>query len=527
MTLLFPPILLLVVSIAIFIFHHRRIRPAISWLVGFVGVLAAWIVVLVLHSQIPTTFTLPMWQIPESFTFLPQLILDDFSWPYTVSIASLALVGMVVSLVNQATLSPGSEGWKEWVVVATIAGISLLAVYPADFITLVITWTVLDLVEGCIWIGAGNRSQPGARPVLFLASRLAGTFLVIWATVLSLANGFPLSIQQLHPSLVPLVIIALGIRTGVLPLNLPPASVYSANETRGVLLTLAPQAAGLVLVSRIAALSQPGDLRLWLLFLSLFVLFSSLAWISAPEEERFRVYWLSSVSGLALAASSQALTGASLAWGNALLLTGGLVMLASRQVRFLQALFVLGAFSISSLPYSLTWQGVSLFRLPMGVPEGILMVSQLILLVGFLRLSRQERQGISPAEPWKPIMYFSGLLLLPIITAVIYFQNPILSGSDMRPSLLQTWPAFLFVAVCLAGLFLSRRFKFSFRRAETIVTTISSVGGIRRSGNLLFQGLGKFFSLINYVLEGQAGVLWAFLILILLVSLMAQFGAGG
>lgn len=527
MLLLLPPVLLLALSLFIFVLHFSRIRPALAWLVGFMGSLAAWILVLVLHDRLPYSISIPPWQPPEFFPSAAHLVLDDFSWPFAVAITTLVVVGMVVSLVNQASLASGTGGWKEWVVIAAIAGVSLLAVLPGDLLTLVIAWTALDFIEYALWASFGFSSLPASRPVVFLGSRLAGTLLLTWTAVISLANGYSLDLQSLDITLIPLMLIALGIRGAVLPLSLAPAATLNTRDTHGILLLLAPQAATLLLVNRIASLSGPAAQPIWLVGLALASLFSALAWFSGSNAAQGRGYWLPAVSGLALAAGSNSLPGASLAWSMAALLAGGLIMMSSLHNRFLKPILLLGAFSLSSLPFSLTWQSVGLYAGPISLELVIFFLAQLLLLAAYLRFAWQARPGFPLSEPWKPGLYLLAMLLYPAMALLVYLANPYLAGLSTQPALLASWPGFALLGLYLLGLAVSRRVKFNLARLEGMTTALSSLDWHHRVGNWIFKTAGGLFRVISRVMEGQAGVLWAFLILILLLSLMAQFGAGG
>ncbi len=238
--------------------------------------------------------------------------------------------------------------------------------------------------------------QSSLKPVIFLTSRMAGTVLVIWAAVISLANGYPLALQALHPSIIPLLLVALGVRLCVLPPNLPGLSSSPTPNVLGILLLLAPQAANLVVLSRIASLSVPVPKSIWLLGIALVALFSSIAWFSGSGEYQGRGYWLLAASGLALAASSQALPGAVQAWGIALQLSGALMMMASLQIKALRLFLILGGLSLSSLPFTLTWQSVWMVGSPFSVSGWILLLSQLFLLAGYLRFALQKREVFSP-----------------------------------------------------------------------------------------------------------------------------------
>jgi hypothetical protein len=113
------------------------------------------------------------------------------------------------------------------------------------------------------------------------------------------------------------------------------------------------------------------------------------------------------------------------------------------------------------------------------------------------------------------------------MTFVIYALNPLLSGTSGVPTIQESWPAFLLVSLCLAGWAVLRRIKYNLSRIGNLLNSIFTSNWSLRAGRPVFEFISKIFSGINFVLEGQAGVLWAFLIFILLVSILSQIRPGG
>jgi hypothetical protein len=73
----------------------------------------------------------------------------------------------MVSLVNQSSLVLDRRGWKEWAVMTAISAISLLAVYPGDLLTLIVTWTAIDIIEYCTRLWNEKGSQSSLKPVFY------------------------------------------------------------------------------------------------------------------------------------------------------------------------------------------------------------------------------------------------------------------------------------------------------------------------------------------------------------------------
>lgn len=526
MSLLFPPILLFFSFLLILIFRLSRLKPAILWLVGFSGALLAWISALILRSRLPISLTLFAWKLPTFPAYSPEFNLDQHSWPFVAAVSCLCLASLMISLVNQASLARDQRGWIQWSALLALSSISLCAILPGDLITLIICLTGLDLIEYGSWSATGKGSQSSTPALIFLTSRLAGTMMMVWVASLIVGKGGSLSLGSLDAESIPLMLIAIGVRAGVFPPNSPPAASFPSRLALGVLTLLAPQAANLAALTRIVAGADFSFPPFWLLGVALAVLFSSSAWLISAEERPAWGRRLVIVSGLALAAGSQALDGAAVAWGAALLLAGALWMLASFQTRSSKPMLLLAGISLSSLPFTLTWQGVWLYGSPLGFSGWLFLVSQLCLLTGYLRFAFQSRPAFPQSEPWKAGMYFVGLSLLVvmILQLTVWQLHPGLSTP--LPTLLESWPAFLLAVLSLASLLAFKRFQLPYERLAAIYRSLFSPGWALRWISRLLRPVAGFFAGVNFVLEGQAGVLWAILIFILLVSIMFQLGSG-
>ena len=83
-------------------------------------------------------------------------------------------------------------------------------------------------------------------------------------------------------------------------------------------------------------------------------------WLRAPDELIGRPFWIIGLASLAVAAALLGNPIGAVSWGIALILLGGALFLASVQQIWISRALLIGAFSLSALPFSLTasgWQG--------------------------------------------------------------------------------------------------------------------------------------------------------------------------
>jgi hypothetical protein len=174
--------------------------------------------------------------------------------------------------------------------------------------------------------------------------------------------------------------------------------------------------------------------------------------------------------------------------------------------------------SLSTLPYSISasaWISGNanswLFLVPALPAQGLLMA-------GFLRHSLHPGEtSLESQEKWARIIYPAGLLLLAAISILLGFWGWEGAG------LLGPWPAALAAALLTAGITI-----LAVRLLPRLPAGAANPWGrILRPGWLASGGkavLGWLQGLTNLMvssLEGEGGLLWSLLLLVLILSLLA------
>jgi hypothetical protein len=295
------------------------------------------------------------------------------------------------------------------------------------------------------------------------------------------------------------------------------------------LLHLVPVASGLALLTRTASIVMPvGIIPYFLGLAGLIALYGGLSWMIAKNEMHGQPFWTLSMASLCIVAALQLQPGAVQAWGLATLLPGGLLFLYSSRHRRLIFLPLLGWIGFSMLPFTPAWSGINLYTpfTPFLIP---LLVAHGLLLAGYVRHALQMKPSLSGAEPWMWIIYPWGLILLPIMHIAIAWLSPPAAGgiSGTYPSIFASWPVIIPLGLFVFILILARR-GYSFPpRLGILFRRSFPTEWLYQFIWITYRFLGRSLSFISAVLEGGAGVLWALLILIMLLSLFAQVGLGG
>jgi hypothetical protein len=520
MIILAPIVLLLLTSLGMLLLRWLQPRFSYFWLVAAFGALLSWLFTFYLRNQIPTEFTLVHWGPLELFPVSPFLRLDEISWTFSISLASLALAGVFTDVVR-------TEGahWPAWAGSLAISALGIFAVLAGNTLTLLLAWAAIDLAEFSFLIIQILQSEIRERIVLAFSARVAGIVLLISAGISAQVSGGGLNFNTTTPLTNLFFILAAGLRLGVLPLHVPFLEDAPLRQGLGTILRLVPAAAGLVLLVRVAPMGVPSA---WLPILNLLTglaaLYAGISWLNAPNELDGRPFWILGGASLAVAATLGAQPDASLAWGVTTLLAGGLIFLTSVRHRRLLPLLLPGVFAASMLPFTPTWPAVRLYSSDFKVISIVFLLAQSLLLVGYLRHALRLMSRPGGFERWVWLIYPLGLVLLPVVLFLVAFWNG--SMPHRVQDLTQAWPT---VVLLFLSSLLIAAWRRGLRLPSSLVTLLQSFFAFDWFYRLvwgIYQQLSRVVAFLNLIQEGEGGILWTLLLLTLLLSLLIERGLG-
>jgi hypothetical protein len=208
------------------------------------------------------------------------------------------------------------------------------------------------------------------------------------------------------------------------------------------------------------------------------------------------------------------------------LYSGALLFLYSVRLRWLSILPVLGAIGFSALPFTPTWEGSAFFFSLPWLYQIVFFVALSLLLVGYLRHSLR----FVPLEPgferWMWVIYPIGLLILPLVQFSLVF---IKWGMGFREISFQTpgwWSGLIPLGLAIIFLVINHRgvaFELPFLSQ---IAEVFSLNWVYRFFWWFYRGLGRILSTFSKLLEGDGGILWALLILIMLMLTINLWGGG-
>jgi hypothetical protein len=517
MLILLPAILMLLTALVLMVLRFARPKFKYPWILASIGATFAFASVFLWQLHFPQSISLPSWQLVSAFVYVPAWLADSTSWPYALALAALAAAVIWTSVVRAENDS------LFWAGTLALTAFGILAVAAENPLTLLLAWSAIDLFELIIMLRSMEGESQSQGAIIAFAVRLAGTGLVLWADLISVSAGTPLDFRSIPASAGIFLLIAAGLRLGVLPLHLPYRKENTVRRGFGTALRLVSAASSLALLARIPASALKSSLTPFLLILAaIAALYAGWMWLRSSDEILGRPFWVVGFASLAVAESLRGNPAGSTGWGVGLILCGGLLFLFSARRRSILWLPFLGLWALSTLPFSLTgsaWQSGNTISWIFIVP---FLPAQALLMAGFLRhVLHPGETSLESQEKWVKVIYPTGLLIVLGVALLLGLWG--WTGARI----IGLWWLSIVVILLTGGItFLALR-----------VLVKRPVGNPSGQWTQIFR-LERFYSFLNGVyalfrriadvvtgfLEGDGGLLWSFLLLVLILSILSTSG---
>jgi hypothetical protein len=517
MLILLPVLLMLVTALALLVLRFLRPQYKYPWMIAAGGATLALVSVFLWHIHFPQNVSLPPWQPVTLFLYVPLWVADGTSFPFALALSALAAAVIWTSVVRNESES------MPWAGTLTLCALGILAVAADNPLTLVLAWSVIDFTELVIMLRSTEGETQSGSVVVAFAVRLAGTGLLLWANSASIAAGTPLVFRSIPPSVGIFLIMAAGLRLGVLPLHLPYQKENVVRRGFGTSLRLVSAAASLILLARIPAASLQSPLTPYLLILaSVTALYTAWMWLRSTDEILGRPFWVLGLASLAVVASLRGSPSGSTGWGVVMVVSGGLLFLFSARQRSILWLPLLGLWGLSTLPYSMNasaWQASNhyswLFSLP-AIP------AQAFLMTGFFRHCLHPGEtSLESQEKWGKLIYPAGLSLLASVAILLG-----LWGWEGAKTIGLWWWAIIVIVLAVGFTFLAQRFirRYFPGTVSGEWTRIFSLGRLYKVFSSLYNFFNRLSDIVTSSLEGEGGLLWSLLLLVLIISILSTSG---
>jgi hypothetical protein len=197
-----------------------------------------------------------------------------------------------------------------------------------------------------------------------------------------------------------------------------------------------------------------------------------------------------------------------------------------------------GMLSLTGLPFSPAWVGTRLFQMPFAAERLITQVGtvllgliffmvHVLLLIGYVnqvlrsstRLPEEQRAKV---DRWVWLLYIPGLACLPVIHWVLsWISYP--ATADIP---LVMWVEGVAASAAAVGLWIYTSRALRDKRPPLFERRWLSTGQIYQPlvqfMAWLFRQIALIIKLISALLEGEAGILWAFVLLVLALAFLQQ-----
>jgi hypothetical protein len=508
---------LFLIASALTILFWVRPESRYSWLITAGGALIGWTSVLTWQFQLPITFQLPQWEPANLFLERLSFTADTLTWPFAISVATLTLSVIMTAAARENFPAP-----IPWAATLVMGGLGMLAVLADNPLSILMIWSAIDLAELVAQLRSVDGPQASEKVVTAFAARVAGIGVLLWASMVSISTGAPMNFQNAPPEAGLYLLLAAGLRLGVLPLHLPYASESAIRRGFGSELRLVSAASSLILLARIPSSSVISVFTPFLLlFAAIAAIFGGWMWFRARNEITARPYWLIGLSSLAMASSLRGSPVGAAAWGCALVLSGGALFLSSAHHIWLSRALWIGMWGIIALPFSITATGWSSATPSFWPVWPFLLIAQALLLAGYLRHAMRGtlRANFETLDRASQYLYLVGIgfpLTILLLLGLWGWDGALKIGN---------LPIAL-VGVLLSGIviwFAPRVRALAPPSAHWVRPTVTSwTDWFFRGLWGLYQLIGRLSNSFSTILEGDGGFMWTLLFMVLFITLVVQ-----
>ena len=494
-----------------------RVKPALKyrWLGVLGGVITAFIFILLWQLNIPARISLSVWQVGLLPQVQPAMLLDSVSWSYSLSLVSLVAAIILTTGIRQETAS------RSWVFTLLLTTLGILAVSASDPLTLILMWTAMDVFVLGFMVFLNPGRELGRPMITSFSFRLLGTGIFLLAGIMGADAFLPVGFERISSGPTLLAILAAALRLGIFPLGLLFPEESSTRRGMFTAFRLVFPTTGFAFLARLPGfgLSNAPELLAFCILVIL-AFWAGWKWVKSSNEIAGRPYWIAGIFTLVTLSSFVAEPALSPGLGVMLVLSGAFLFLLSSQEKNILWSAGVCLWGLTAMPFS---PAAGIWILRDGFSWLLLLVilpSQALLVSGFIHhLGRPGDRLPVSRERWHQIPYVIGIVFLCLIIILLG-----LWGWVGAARLGTWWASIIVVGLAVLFLLLGSRIKVKpqsgfFLRQERATRLV-----MNKVGETTVAWVEKALHAISSTLEGEGGIIWSILILVLILSLLTLGG---
>lgn len=526
MFILIPIILLLLFAVLINLLGRYRLSIGSTWLIAAGSVLLVWILLIVFRVKMPAGLTIDNWSPIGIGSDLLVFKLSTKTWIFAFLLVSL-LVGVIFT--DTIRLGQGNN-LTTWTGSMVLTAVGLLSIYSQTLLAVVITWSIIDIVEFGLLIRVTNHPRVHNATILEFSSRVIGTVLIIGALIFSGFHTVIVENTQYSSAVFILVLLGAALRLGVLPLHVPLTANLPIRRSLGTILRYVAPVTVISFLSQVQPQLQHSTISRLLFPLALITAFyGAVKWLIAKNELIGRPYWMLAFSGLVVISFLDGQTEGVIALSLMMVICGGFIFFHSYSTKFSRVLGIICFLGLVGFPFTPTspvW--VSLIGANQ-LEKGLLIFTISLLFLGLLKHLFHKNEQNPDKEMWMKLFYSIGLGLLMVVPWIIMVWR-------FRETLgLGKWGASIVCLVFIGLLFILQQSKVGqkislhpvvqrFQKPITVIgKIISDFFTFEWFSDFLltlYDVLGRPIKFFTNILEGDGGLLWSLLFLALISSVL-------
>lgn len=527
MLLLLPVFLLLIAALSVLILGRTRFRLGQTWVFAIVTSTFIWILVSILRIVDPPALMI---------NYLDQGILNGVSLSFNFTTETwvfgfllLTMLGAIL-LADSSRLS-GKNNLVAWSGAFVITAAGILVCMSGSFVAFILASTFLDITLLIVGILANLNSGQLKEAVIGFSVRVSGSLILLMTfgnSNLDLLKSKP----EVLSELLPFFIISLILRMGVIHSGELTSEAHPISRNLQILLQMIVPVTMFAFISRLSIPPLDGlFFKLTILLLFSIVLVKAIKLASKRSFDH--KIWIDIFSGLGIGLILLGQTDAILPLGLVMISVGSAISVTETRSRWTTIILIVLVLGMIGLPFT---PSNGLWLNSIGMEAGFLgVIYNLIILLVLLGVTNTFLKKINrnlSNEKWVDVSNSMSPLIL-MISPWIYLPwtnyftgtligviNPgVVIGITISRTLFWKW----WVRITQIATSVSEKLK---TESQFLTRPINDL--------LKFTWLTNTFKTLNHILEwlvtgairmleGEGGLLWALVFLILLTSIIVTF----